>query len=112
VLAARAAAAYAAVCSRADIHALCADGELLHEVPFTMSTSEGIVRGTIDCLVRRPDGAIAVLEFKTGRARPEHRAQLDLYTRAAAHIFPGVHVEGVLVYPDTRGAQARDTVAR
>jgi ATP-dependent helicase/nuclease subunit A len=110
VLATRAAAAYAAVGSRADIHALCADAERLHEVPFTMSTSEGVVRGTIDCLVRRPDGAIAVLEFKTGRARPEHRAQLDLYTRAAAHIFPGAAVEGVLVYADARGAQARDTV--
>jgi ATP-dependent helicase/nuclease subunit A len=101
-LASRAAAGYAAVCSRDDVQALCADGERLHEVRFAMATQEGIVRGTIDCLVRRRDGAITILEFKTGRARPEHRAQLDLYVRAAAQLFPGARVEAILVYPDTR----------
>ncbi len=99
-LSARAASGYAAVVSRPDVQALCVAGERLHEVPFTMVTDEGILRGTIDCLIRRPDGAIAILEFKTGRARPEHRAQLEVYTRAAEHLFPGARVEALLVYSD------------
>ena len=99
-LATRAAAGYAAVCARADVQALCASGLPLHEVPFTMATDEGIVRGTIDCLIRGADGTITVLEFKTGRVRPEHRAQLELYKRAAAQLFSGARVEALLVYPD------------
>jgi ATP-dependent helicase/nuclease subunit A len=101
-LATRAAAGYTAVCSREDVQALCGAGDMLHEVPFTMATEEGIVRGTIDCLVRRPDGAMTILEFKTGRARSEHRVQLDLYARAAAQLFPGVSVDAALVYTDSR----------
>ena len=104
-LASRAAAGYAAVCSREDVRVLCADGERLHEVPFTMATDDGVVRGTIDLLVRRPDGSITVLEFKTGRPRPEHRAQLELYARAATQLFPGAHVDAVLVYPGLCGSQ-------
>ena len=99
-LASRAASGHAAVCSRSDVQTLCAAGERLHEVPFTMATDDGIVRGTIDCLVRRADGAITILEFKTGRARPEHRAQLEVYRRAAQHLFPGSPVDALLVYPD------------
>jgi ATP-dependent exoDNAse (exonuclease V) beta subunit len=101
-LAARAAAGYAGVCHRADVQALCASGERLHEVPFTMATANGIVRGTIDCLVRGADGSIAILEFKTGRARPEHQVQLDLYTQAAARLFPSARIEALLVYAEDR----------
>jgi ATP-dependent exoDNAse (exonuclease V) beta subunit len=97
--ASRAASAYAAVCARADVRALCAGGERFHEVPFSMSDGGGVLRGTIDCLIRRPDGSLTVLEFKTGRPRPEHRMQLDLYKRAAALIVPGARVEALLVYP-------------
>jgi ATP-dependent helicase/nuclease subunit A len=111
-LARRTAAAYRATCGRADVQALCASGERLHEVPFTMNTDQGIVRGTIDCLVRRGDGAITILEFKTGRPRPEHQQQLELYAQAAKRLFPGAVVDGLLVYPDAayseqdRGAAA------
>ena len=99
-LARRAATGYAAVCSRPDVQSLCASGARLHEVPFTMATEDGIVRGTIDCLIRREDGNITILEFKTGRPRPEHRVQLDLYKRAAAQLFAGAGVDAVLVYAD------------
>jgi ATP-dependent exoDNAse (exonuclease V) beta subunit len=99
-LARRVASSYAAVCARADVQALYASGERVHEVPFTMATDDGVLRGTIDLLVRRRDGGITILEFKTGRARPEHRAQLELYTRAAELLFPGALVDALLVYPD------------
>ena len=106
VLATRAAAAYFAVCARDDVRALCAAGQRLHEVPFTLATEDGIVRGTIDLLVRGADGTITILEFKTGRARPEHRAQLDIYARAAGQLFPGSKIDAVLVYADARAARA------
>jgi ATP-dependent exoDNAse (exonuclease V) beta subunit len=65
-----------------------------------MASDEGIVRGTVDCLIQGADGTITVLEFKTGRVRPEHRVQLDVYRRAAAQLFSGARVEALLVYAD------------
>jgi ATP-dependent helicase/nuclease subunit A len=56
-----------------------------------------IVRGTVDCLITADDRVI-VLEFKTGRARPEHRAQAEVYRAAAQALFPAKQVESRLVY--------------
>jgi ATP-dependent helicase/nuclease subunit A len=99
-VASRAAVLYARVCARNDVRALCASGQRLHEVPFTMRHEGRILRGTIDCLIKAPDGRITILEFKTGRSRPEHGVQLDLYKRAAERMFPGAYVEALLVYSD------------
>ena len=97
-----AAAMYRAVCRTADVRGFYTSGERLHEVPFTMWSDGAFVRGSIDCLVRAlPPGAaprVTVLEFKTGRPRPEHQRQLDLYSRAAAHLFPGHAIDSRLVY--------------
>jgi ATP-dependent exoDNAse (exonuclease V) beta subunit len=57
-----------------------------------------VVRGTIDCLLCQPDGDISVLEFKTGRPRPEHEAQAALYRDAALSLFPGRRVVTQLLY--------------
>jgi ATP-dependent helicase/nuclease subunit A len=95
----RAASVYATICGRDDVRAICASGERLHEVPFTMRENGEVLRGTIDCIVRRSDGSKWVLEFKTGRPRLEHRLQLALYKRAAEHVFAGSRVEAMLVYP-------------
>ena len=56
-------------------------------------------RGTIDCLIRRPDGSIVVIEFKTGSPSPFHQIQLDIYVRAARALFPGATVSGQVIYP-------------
>ena len=40
------------------------------------------LRGTVDCLVETAPGHFTVLEFKTGRERPKHRAQVELYLQA------------------------------
>ena len=98
-LTARIASVYATICARDDVREICAAGERLHEVPFTMRDNGRVLRGTIDCVIRRRDGSVFVLEFKTGRPRPEHRIQLGLYKRAAEHIFAGSRVEALLVYP-------------
>jgi len=97
-LADEAAAAYRAICERPEIRALYASGEPLHEVPFTMRLDDGIVRGTIDCLVRTATDRMTLVEFKTGLPRDDHHAQLDLYRRAAERLFPGVAIDTRLVY--------------
>jgi ATP-dependent exoDNAse (exonuclease V) beta subunit len=94
----RATAAYRAFSNHHQLRALHRSGTAFHEVPFSLSTAAGIVRGTIDCLVRQPDGEIAVLEFKTGRPRPEHEAQTALYREAALSLFPGSRVVTQLLY--------------
>ena len=92
-----AAAVYTSIIERADVRELYESGRALHEVPFTMQVDGAWLRGTIDCIVCRPDG-VTVLEFKTGRPRPEHEQQVGLYRRAAARLFPDANVETYLVY--------------
>ena len=98
-----------------DVALLLASGQRLYEVPFSMRLAprgagsgereagsrerEAVVlRGTMDCLVVRPDGSVVVVEFKTGRARPSHQRQLDIYLDAARALFPGAPVSGQLIY--------------
>jgi ATP-dependent helicase/nuclease subunit A len=91
-------AAYDALSRRPDVQRLYASGPVLHEVPFTM-LAEGVwLRGTIDCVVKQSDTSLTVLEFKTGRPRETHRAQVDLYRRAVAQMFPKCVVDAHLVY--------------
>jgi ATP-dependent exoDNAse (exonuclease V) beta subunit len=92
---------WARITSDPDVAELLASGERFFEVPFS-SVQPGqpgrVLRGTIDCLVRRPDGSIVVLEFKTGARSPAHDAQLAVYLEAAAGLFPDAAVTGRVVY--------------
>jgi ATP-dependent exoDNAse (exonuclease V) beta subunit len=81
-----------------ELRALYLSGTAFHEVPFSLSIDNRVVRGTIDCLVRRANGDVAVLEFKTGRRRPEHAAQTALYQQAAQSLFPDSRVVTQLLY--------------
>ena len=86
---------------RPDVAMALSGAERIFEVPFALALEDGrsIVRGTIDCLVRKKDGAILVVEFKTGRPQPEHQRQLDLYVQAAALLHADApQVSGVLLY--------------
>ena len=47
-------------------------------------TTARIVRGSIDCVLKRADGSIEVLEFKTRPPTPAHQTQLDIYCRRGA----------------------------
>jgi ATP-dependent exoDNAse (exonuclease V) beta subunit len=73
-------------------------GDVFHEVPFSFFVDGCIVRGAIDCLIRRADGSVRILEFKTGRRRDEHQRQAELYRRAAAAVFPDSPVTVDVVY--------------
>jgi ATP-dependent exoDNAse (exonuclease V) beta subunit len=93
-------AAYASICARADVRELYAAGRALHEVPFTVAVDGRIVRGTVDCLVETAPDRFTLLEFKTGRPRPEHQAQLDLYLRALRQAFPAATIDARLIYTE------------
>jgi ATP-dependent helicase/nuclease subunit A len=92
-------AGYRALCRRPDVREIYVSGEAIHEVPFTMVDGHRIVRGTIDCIVRCGD-RVTVLEFKTGRSRAEHDAQVDFYRKAARAVFPDTVVDARIVYAD------------
>jgi ATP-dependent helicase/nuclease subunit A len=92
-----AADAYRALCSMPDVRDLYQRGAPLHEVPFTMALDGQIVRGTIDCIVSTAD-AITVLEFKTGRERPEHARQVELYGKAVQAMHPERPVNTRVIY--------------
>ncbi len=70
-----------------------------HELPFSLHRNGVIVRGSIDCVVKRADGVVHVLEFKTGRPAASHRSQLEIYVEAARALFPGAPVEGRVIVP-------------
>ena len=104
-------AAWRSMRTREDVASLLASGNRLHEVPFsllveTASSPHGaengptVLRGTIDCLIRRGDGSVVVVEFKSGSPRAFHQRQLDLYVEAARGLFPWATVGGRLIYPD------------
>jgi ATP-dependent helicase/nuclease subunit A len=89
---------FRAMLARPSVVGLMSRPERWHEVPFSLADDDGLVDGTIDSLVRDADGLV-VVEFKTGRPSPMHRAQLGTYVRAARALEPGTPVRGVLVYP-------------
>lgn len=58
------------------------------EHPFAIDIDGDTVVGEIDCLARRPDGELVVLDYKaTSRAKAETNRQLPLYLLACAELF-------------------------
>jgi ATP-dependent helicase/nuclease subunit A len=98
----RAYEAYISLCSQEAVFSALASGDAMFEVPFSLrqAGSQTILRGTFDCLIRRRDGGVVVLEFKTGKAIPAHQQQLETYLAAVRALFPGAAVEGRLVYAE------------
>jgi ATP-dependent helicase/nuclease subunit A len=90
---------FRAMLRRPSVVALMAAPDRWHEVPFSLAEGGVVVEGTIDSLVRDEAGLV-VVELKTGRPAPQHRAQLATYLRAARAFAPGDAVRGVLVYAD------------
>jgi ATP-dependent helicase/nuclease subunit A len=88
--------------ARADVIEALAGISRFHELPFSMLVgvdgSSTVVRGTIDCLVRRTPSAITVVELKTGRPHGRHQQQLALYVEAARALHPEDIVDGLLLY--------------
>ena len=96
---ARAVALHRRLTSRPDVQALFAEGTAAFEVPVSLVRDGRVLRGTIDCLIRRPDGALVVVEVKTGPLRPEHQRQLEAYLGAIQALGPAIRATGCLVHP-------------
>ncbi len=99
---AAAVASYGRLRRHPDVLAALAAGTCYFEVPFSYARPDGagtLVRGVIDCLVVAPDGGVTVLEFKTGRPRPEHDEQAKTYLAAIRAAFGTDRVEIKIIYP-------------
>ena len=96
---ARAAALHGRLATRADVVALFAEGPAAFEVPVSLLEDGHVLRGTVDCLIRRPDGSLIVVEVKTGPPRPAHARQLETYLAAIQRLGPGIRATGRLVHP-------------
>ena len=96
----RARSSCTAGCRRGPTSRRCSrEGTAAFEVPVSLVQDGRVLRGTIDCLIRRPDGALVVVEVKTGPPRPEHHRQLDAYLGAIQALGPSIRATGFLVHP-------------
>jgi ATP-dependent helicase/nuclease subunit A len=101
-LARRAAELFVSIRNRPEVAALLDGGACLYEVPFSLRPSgrpDERIRGAIDCLVLSGAGRATILEFKTGRPRPEHQSQAEVYAEAARAALPGYAVDVKIIYP-------------
>ena len=82
-----------------DVADLLESGECIRQLPFSylIGDPERVIRGTIDGLVRQPDGSIVVLALGAGAPSADGTARLDLFVQVAREMFPGAHVSGRLV---------------
>lgn len=79
---------------------LLAAQTLACEMPFSLAGENGVQFGVMDAVLRRADGAIWVVDFKTDRAPAggadklleKYRPQLAVYKRAAEKIFAGQEI--------------------
>jgi ATP-dependent helicase/nuclease subunit A len=93
---------YLALRQRTDVTRLIGSGTCHYEVPFSYQPADRpdeVIRGAIDCLVVAPGGGVTVLEFKTGRPRPEHEVQAALYGEAVRALVGPDRVAVKIVYP-------------
>jgi ATP-dependent helicase/nuclease subunit A len=97
----RAVAMFVALAGRPDVRAVIDGGICHYEVPFSYQPPDQsgvLVRGAVDCLVERPDGRLVVLEFKTGRPRAAHEAQVGLYVAALERALGTKAISAQIVY--------------
>ncbi len=106
---AQARAAYLALAAQPALVRALDSGDAFFEVPFSVrpASTRMILRGTFDCVVRRRDGGVTILELKTGQPTPAHEAQFSTYLTAARALFPGIPVDGELLYA-TQKLEARN----
>jgi ATP-dependent helicase/nuclease subunit A len=90
----------------AETAALAGSGEVAFDVPFSIADPSGsrVIRGTIDALIRREDGAIDVIAVQAGPPGPKHEQMLALFVEAAQNMFPDSTVNGRFLYCATTAA--------
>ena len=87
------------------VSALTGYSFLAVEEPFELRVGGTLVVGTVDSIVRRSDGTIVVIDYKTGRTAGEkYDLQLALYREVAERRYPGETVEAAILRLDSAKA--------
>ncbi len=79
------------------------------EIPFVLSTADGIRSGVIDLLTQDAGGTIWVLDYKTDKikstaataAAHKYAAQLAIYAQAAQKMYPQAAVKTAIIFVRT-----------
>jgi DNA helicase-2/ATP-dependent DNA helicase PcrA len=81
------------------------------EAPFEIEVGTTVLEGAIDLIARGPDGAIYVIDYKTGKTDDEHYdLQLGLYRHAVVGRYPSETVRTAILR--LRPTSAAMTMAR
>jgi ATP-dependent helicase/nuclease subunit A len=78
---------------------LLQSGEVLADVPFSLARGARALRGSLARVVLSGK-RVTVMAFPEPPYRDEHRRRMEISLEAAAAIFPGREVSGLLVYPE------------
>ncbi|HUU35909.1 MAG TPA: PD-(D/E)XK nuclease family protein, partial [Vicinamibacterales bacterium] len=94
--------ALARLAARDDVREIITEAEVDYEVPLSWQAPDGsTVRAVLDAVARHKDGRIAVVEFKTGRAREADERQLADYVAGLGRLLRGKIVSGRLIRLDS-----------
>lgn len=101
-LRAAALAAVTRLAERPDVRTLFGAAEVLHEVPVSWQAPDGTtLRAVVDAVVRRADGSLTLVEFKTGTARNADERQLQAYVDGVRRLLPRTPIDGRIIRLDS-----------
>jgi len=88
--------------ARPDIQALISEPDVQHEVALSWRGADGSThRAVVDALVRRADGSVTLVEFKTGAPRDADTRQLQAYVDGVRRLIPETNVDGRMIRLDS-----------
>ena len=97
-----AAAALTRLAGRPDIQALISEQDVQHEVAFSWRGEDGsTLRAVVDAVVRRADGSVTLVEFKTGAPREADTRQLQAYVDGVRRLLPETALDGRIIRLDS-----------
>jgi RecB family exonuclease len=95
-------AALTRLAARADIQTLISEQDVQHEVAFSWRADDGsTLRAVVDAVVRRADGSVTLVEFKTGAPRDADTRQLQAYVDGVRRLLPETALDGRIIRLDS-----------
>lgn len=94
--------ALARLSARPDIQAFISEPDVQHEVALSWPAADGsTLRAVVDAVVRRADGSVTLVEFKTGAPRDADARQLQAYVEGVRRLVPETNVDGRMIRLDS-----------
>ena len=88
--------------SRPDVQVLFSAPGVQHEVALSWPAPDGATsRAVVDAVVRRADGSVTLVEFKTGAPRDADERQLQAYVEGVRRLLPETPVDGRIIRLDS-----------